>query len=95
MKNIAFFLMLLAFTSCSQNPDPLVIGHRGARGHVAENTVASVKKALELGVDGIEIDVFLCATGELIVFHDKTLKINRCYWYIEELSLDSIQKSLF
>ena len=93
MKNIAFLLMLLAFSSCSQNPDPLVIGHRGARGHVAENTVASVKKALELGVDGIEIDVFLCATGELIVFHDKTLeKLTDATGYIEELSLDSIQK---
>ena len=93
MKNIAFFLMLLTFTSCSQNPVPLVIGHRGARGHVAENTVASVKKALEFGVDGIEIDVFLCATGELVVFHDKTLeKLTDATGYIEELSLDSIQK---
>ena len=71
----------------------MVIGHRGARGHVAENTVASVKKALELGVDGIEIDVFLCASGELVVFHDKTLeKLTDATGYIEELSLDSIQK---
>ena len=38
---------------------PLNIGHRGAMGHETENTIASVKKALELGVDMIEIDVFL------------------------------------
>ncbi|WP_298237769.1 glycerophosphodiester phosphodiesterase family protein [uncultured Algibacter sp.] len=51
----------------------LKIGHRGVKGHVAENTLASIKKALQLGVDGIEIDVHRCASGELVVFHDFTL----------------------
>jgi len=51
----------------------LKIGHRGAKGHVAENTLASIQKALDLGVDGIEIDVHRCASGELVVFHDFTL----------------------
>lgn len=51
----------------------LKIGHRGAKGHVTENTLESIKKALDLGVDGIEIDVHLCASGELVVFHDYTL----------------------
>ncbi|MBJ7882175.1 glycerophosphodiester phosphodiesterase [Gelidibacter salicanalis] len=50
------------------------IGHRGAKGHVAENTLESIQKALDLGVDGIEIDVHLCQTGELVVFHDFTLE---------------------
>ena len=52
---------------------PKVIGHRGAKGHMAENTLESIKKAMELGVDGIEIDVHRCATGQLVVFHDFTL----------------------
>ncbi len=51
----------------------LKIGHRGAKGHVAENTLASIQKALKLGVDGIEIDVHRCASGELVVFHDFTV----------------------
>ncbi len=51
----------------------LKIGHRGAKGYVAENTLASIQKAMDLGVDGIEIDVHLCQTGELVVFHDFTL----------------------
>ena len=51
----------------------LKIGHRGAKGHVIENTLESIQKALDLGVDGIEIDVHLCASGELVVFHDFTL----------------------
>ena len=51
----------------------LNIGHRGARGHVAENTLESIKKALELGADGVEIDVFKCKSGEIVVIHDETL----------------------
>jgi glycerophosphoryl diester phosphodiesterase len=51
----------------------LKIGHRGAKGHLAENTIESIKKALDLGVDGIEIDVHRSASGQLVVFHDFTL----------------------
>lgn len=52
----------------------LVIGHRGAKGHVAENTLESIDKALELKVDMIEIDVYKIKSGELMVFHDDTLE---------------------
>lgn len=47
-------------------------GHRGARGHEPENTQRSVRKGLELGADGIEVDVYF-VDGELIVIHDRTL----------------------
>jgi glycerophosphoryl diester phosphodiesterase len=47
----------------------ICIGHRGARGHATENTLCSVRKALELGAEGIEVDVYF-VDGELIVFHD-------------------------
>lgn len=52
---------------------PLVIGHRGAMGHEIENTLASVEKAMQLGVDMIEIDVFKIKSGEIVVFHDDTV----------------------
>jgi len=55
-------------------PKTLNIGHRGAKGHTAENTLASFEKALSLGVDGIEFDVHLSADGEIIVIHDETLE---------------------
>lgn len=51
----------------------LNIGHRGAKGHEPENTLTSFAKALELGVHGIELDVHVCATGELVVIHDFTV----------------------
>lgn len=49
------------------------IGHRGAKGYVAENTIASINKAIALKVDAIEVDVHVCKTGELIVLHDETI----------------------
>jgi len=51
----------------------LNIGHRGAKGHVTENTIPSFLKALELGAKAIELDVHVCATGELVVIHDFTV----------------------
>tara|TARA_B100001029_G_C15021363_1_gene430768 strand:- start:517 stop:1230 length:714 start_codon:yes stop_codon:yes gene_type:complete len=72
--------------------NPLIIGHRGAKGHVAENTIASVKYAIDLGVNGVEIDVFRCKSGEIVVFHDnnlsKILDVNLC---IEDLDLKTIK----
>lgn len=52
---------------------PRVFGHRGAMGHAPENTFASFERALELGVDAIELDVHLSADGEVVVIHDHEL----------------------
>ncbi len=51
----------------------LKIGHRGAKGYVAENTIDSFKEAFLLGADGIELDVQLSEDGEVVVIHDKTV----------------------
>ena len=98
MKYLTFnlsltFICIVMFNACSTPQIPKVFGHRGAKGHVAENTLPSIAKAIDLGVDGIEIDVFKCASGELVVFHDQTLdKLTNASGYIEQLDLDSIQK---
>lgn len=52
---------------------PLIIAHRGASGYAPENTLASVQKALDMGVDIIEVDIHLSKDKELIVIHDATL----------------------
>ncbi|MEA3209065.1 MAG: glycerophosphoryl diester phosphodiesterase [Chthoniobacter sp.] len=54
-------------------PDLLCIGHRGAAGHEPENTLRSIRRALELGANGVEIDVWF-VDGELVVFHDAKLE---------------------
>jgi glycerophosphoryl diester phosphodiesterase len=48
------------------------IGHRGAMGHEPENTLLSIEKALELGAEWVEVDVYF-VDGQLIVIHDDTL----------------------
>ncbi len=79
--------------SCMDVHRPLVIGHRGAMGHETENTLASVQKALDLGVDGIEIDVFRISTGETVVFHDDTVDdLTDGTGEIEEYTLENLQK---
>jgi glycerophosphoryl diester phosphodiesterase len=50
-----------------------VIGHRGAAGVAPENTLASMRHALEVGVDAIEVDVHTSRDGELMVIHDPTV----------------------
>ena len=73
----------------------LKIGHRGACGYVAENTIESIEKAIELGVDGIEIDIFKCKSGELVLFHDQTLSnlVGRPE-KIEKLTLEELSECL-
>ena len=73
----------------------LTIGHRGARGYIAENTIESIQKALDLNVDGIEIDVFRCASGEIVVFHDTKLKrLTGHNGLIEETTFEELKNIL-
>lgn len=55
------------------NCKSLIIGHRGSKGDIMENTLESLLYALRSGVDGVEFDVQWCSTGDLILFHDRTL----------------------
>ena len=50
-----------------------IIGHRGARGLAPENTLASLRKALEHGVDEVEFDVRVTEDGVPILLHDDHL----------------------
>ncbi|HER23531.1 MAG TPA: hypothetical protein ENO17_00475 [Candidatus Atribacteria bacterium] len=53
---------------------PLIIGHRGAKGIAPENSISGFKKAVELGIDGVELDVHLTKDEKLVVIHDMDLK---------------------
>lgn len=53
---------------------PWIVGHRGAPRVETENTVASLQRAAEVGVDAVELDVQLTADGELAVVHDWSLE---------------------
>jgi glycerophosphoryl diester phosphodiesterase len=51
----------------------LKIGHRGAKGYEPENTLIAFEKAIDLKVDGVELDVHLSSDGILMVIHDETI----------------------
>jgi glycerophosphoryl diester phosphodiesterase len=48
-------------------------GHRGTRGHRPENTIGAFERAIELGVDTLEMDVMLTADDVAVVHHDEHL----------------------
>lgn len=52
---------------------PWILGHRGSPREAPENTLVSIRRALDVGCDGVEYDVHGCATGEAVLLHDPTL----------------------
>jgi glycerophosphoryl diester phosphodiesterase len=53
------------------NSIPLVYAHRGASGYEVENTFAAFDKALDMGADGLESDVYNTKDGVAFLFHDQ------------------------
>lgn len=84
-------VLLLVFTilyGCTREKDLMIIGHRGAMGYETENTLAGVEKAIELGADMVEIDVFRCRSGEVVVFHDEKVdRLTDGEGFIEDLTI--------
>jgi len=71
----------------------LRVGHRGARGHAPENTMASFAKGLELGVDVIETDVHLSRDGEVIVIHDDEVdRTTNGHGYVKDMTLAELKQ---
>lgn len=91
---ITKLLMVLFFSIGINGQETILnIGHRGAMGHEPENTLASIKKAIDLGADGFEIDVFKCLSGEIVLFHDKHLdKLTNGEGLVENKSLTDLKK---
>lgn len=70
-----------------------VIGHRGARPMVTENTISAFKYAKEHGVKMVELDVMLTADKIPVVFHDETLeRMAGNPARVDELTFEELQK---
>ncbi|MBN2536455.1 MAG: glycerophosphodiester phosphodiesterase [Spirochaetales bacterium] len=52
---------------------PLLFGHRGYSHLAPENTLAAFSLLLDYKIPGVELDVYLCRSGELVVVHDDNL----------------------
>ncbi len=71
----------------------LKIGHRGIAGFAPENTLASFAKAIDYGVDMIELDVHLSKDLELVVIHDDMLdRTTNGSGYVRDFTLAELQK---
>lgn len=71
----------------------LIFGHRGVPHDAPENTVAGFRRAVELGLDGVELDVQQCKSGELVVFHDDDVdKLTDGSGAVTDLAFDELRE---
>lgn len=79
---------------------PLVYGHRGTGGwdkkYAPENTMPAFYKAVEMGADGIELDVQVTKDGHLVICHDETIdRTSDGCGYIAQYTLAELKKFSF
>ena len=65
-----------------------VVGHRGA----GYNTLESFETALKSNVYMVELDIRLCKTGEIIIFHDHIIEYNNIIKYPEDMTFEEIKE---
>lgn len=67
--------------------------HRGFSGKYPENTMLAFEKAVEIGVDGIELDVHLTKDGEIVIIHDEDIK-RTCdgEGLVKDMTLEELKK---
>lgn len=71
----------------------LVVAHRGYSSKAPENTMAAFELALDVGCDGLELDVHLTKDGEVVIIHDDTLqRTTNGEGVVEEFTLAELQK---
>jgi glycerophosphoryl diester phosphodiesterase len=71
-----------------------VHAHRGGAGLAPENTLAAFRKALELGVDALEMDLHVTRDGVVVVIHDGTLdRTTDGRGDVGDLSLEAVKRS--
>jgi len=70
-----------------------VLGHRGAPAYEPENTLVSFKKAIELGVDQIELDLRFSKDNKLVVIHDEKLdRTTNGKGFVRDFTLAELKK---
>ena len=75
--------------SCTRNYNINVQGHRGARGLAPENTIYGFKKALDIGVNTLELDVVISKDHKVLVSHEPWMSKKKC-----DLENDSIDEKI-
>ena len=70
-----------------------IFAHRGFSGKYPENTMLAFEKAVEIGVDGIELDVHLTKDNEIVIIHDEDIK-RTCdgEGLVKDMTLEELRK---
>ena len=67
--------------------------HRGFSSEAPENTLSAFKKAVDCGADGIELDVHLCKSGEVVVLHDERVdRTSSGKGLVTDFTLDELRR---
>ena len=75
---------------------PIVLGHRGASGYAPENTLEAFSMALEMGADGVELDVQMTRDGQLVVIHDEWIdRTSNGKGWIKDYTLEELRQFNF
>ena len=69
-----------------------IFGHRGASAYAPENTLEAFKLAADMGAHGVELDVHICKSGELVVAHDETVdRVSDGQGLIKDMTLSELK----
>ncbi|HSX33826.1 MAG TPA: glycerophosphodiester phosphodiesterase [Candidatus Saccharimonadales bacterium] len=69
-----------------------IIGHRGAAGLAQENTIDSIKAAIDAKIDAVEFDIRRTKDGQLVVLHDRgTGRVAKEHGTIRDLTLAEVR----
>lgn len=72
---------------------PIIVGHRGVPKLHQENTLAGFRRAVELGLPAIELDVRLTRDRKAVVLHDHNLRrLTGSGFDVDDLTWDQISR---
>lgn len=93
---IKLFIIFVVLSSCYKEIDFDIQGHRGYRGLYPENSIQGFIKALEIGVNTLELDVVISADNKVVVSHEPWMSYHICIDSIgNKISDDKIKYNLY
>ena len=73
-----------------------IFAHRGASGYAPENTLEAFALAADMGAHGVELDVHICRSGELVVTHDEWVnRVSDGTGWVKDLTLAELKALRF
>ncbi len=73
-----------------------IFAHRGASGYAPENTLDAFALAMDMGADGIELDVQMTKDDEVVVIHDETIdRVSDGKGMVKDYTLEQLREFSF